>query len=352
MALCGCTTTLDLVVGHGEQVVRLDDLEALVHERRRVDGDLRAHVPRGMSERLSRRDSAQFISRTTAEGAAGRGHPQTAHLARALANEALVDSAVLRVDGHERSGGPVSGREAGGATLLVHPRGKRHDEVAPYHERFLVRQREHLARAQRLVAGAQAGGAHQGVHHHVRLFQAAQLRDGIRAETEGGVGCAAGRHARVARVFAMRAFVERVRRGSAVRQPRPRREACPASVIRQARIAHGDMAHAECPRLPQHLVHASVHGQADHSQLVRMAPHDVERLHADGPCRAQNHDVPHTRPPCRDAPMIGHAAMRRRTGRQARTRTARSRNQRAKWRSWRRRGTRSRTDRASRHDQA
>ena len=33
-----------------EQLVGLDDLEALVHERRRVDGDLRAHDPGGVGQ--------------------------------------------------------------------------------------------------------------------------------------------------------------------------------------------------------------------------------------------------------------------------------------------------------------
>ena len=37
---------VDVLVGHAEEVVGLDDLEALVHQRRRVDGDLAAHGPR------------------------------------------------------------------------------------------------------------------------------------------------------------------------------------------------------------------------------------------------------------------------------------------------------------------
>ena len=47
----GCTTTSMRLVGEAEQVVRLDQLEALVHQRRRVDRDLAAHVPGRVRER-------------------------------------------------------------------------------------------------------------------------------------------------------------------------------------------------------------------------------------------------------------------------------------------------------------
>ena len=43
---------LDPLVLEAEEVVRLDQLEALVRERRGVDRDLRAHRPRRMRERL------------------------------------------------------------------------------------------------------------------------------------------------------------------------------------------------------------------------------------------------------------------------------------------------------------
>ena len=43
---------LDPLVVEPEEVVRLDQLEALVRERRRVDRDLRPHRPRRMREGL------------------------------------------------------------------------------------------------------------------------------------------------------------------------------------------------------------------------------------------------------------------------------------------------------------
>jgi len=44
------------VIGHAEEVVRLYDLEPLVHHRSRVYRDLSPHPPRGMLERVARPD--------------------------------------------------------------------------------------------------------------------------------------------------------------------------------------------------------------------------------------------------------------------------------------------------------
>ena len=73
---CGCTTTSMRSYGEAEQEVRLDHLEALVHQRRRVDRDLRAHVPRRVRERVGRADVAQVVGGAPAERAAGRGQHQ------------------------------------------------------------------------------------------------------------------------------------------------------------------------------------------------------------------------------------------------------------------------------------
>ena len=59
---------LDLVVGDAEQLVGLDHLEALVHQRADESiGDLRAHRPRRMGQRLVDVDVGQL------GGACGRG---------------------------------------------------------------------------------------------------------------------------------------------------------------------------------------------------------------------------------------------------------------------------------------
>ena len=53
---CGCTTTSIWSYVDAEQLVGLDHLEALVHQRRRVDGDLRAHRPGRVRQRVVDRD--------------------------------------------------------------------------------------------------------------------------------------------------------------------------------------------------------------------------------------------------------------------------------------------------------
>jgi hypothetical protein len=52
---------VDLAVLEAEQVVRLDHLEPLVHERGRVDGDLRPHLPGGVGQRLLHRCPGQLL---------------------------------------------------------------------------------------------------------------------------------------------------------------------------------------------------------------------------------------------------------------------------------------------------
>ena len=64
---------LDRVVRHAEQPVRLDQLEALVRERRGVDRDLRPHRPGRMGERLLRGDAAEIRAGPAAERPAGGG---------------------------------------------------------------------------------------------------------------------------------------------------------------------------------------------------------------------------------------------------------------------------------------
>ena len=53
-----------------EEMMRLDELKRLVHQRRRIDGDLRAHGPVGMGERLLRRDTSHVGQAPRPEGTA------------------------------------------------------------------------------------------------------------------------------------------------------------------------------------------------------------------------------------------------------------------------------------------
>ena len=50
-----------------EEPLGLDDLEALVHHRRGIDGDLRTHVPGGMAQGIGLGDLGNLLHREVAE---------------------------------------------------------------------------------------------------------------------------------------------------------------------------------------------------------------------------------------------------------------------------------------------
>ena len=122
---------VDAVEGHVEQQVRLDDLEALVDQGRRVGRDQRAHVPGRVRQRLLGRHVASSVAAPAAERPSAGGEHQPLDLAAAPAAQALGQRRVLGVDGHD----------------LPRRRGPRH-ERAPDDQRLLVRQREDAAGAQ------------------------------------------------------------------------------------------------------------------------------------------------------------------------------------------------------------
>ena len=137
-----------------EEMLGLYDLKALVHEGGGVDGDLGAHVPRGVRERVCGGDGLELSARLAVEGAAGAGEPNAVDLARPLADEALEDGRVLGVHRDKAAG-----------------LGKGHEQVAAADDGFLVRIGEDLIRAEGLVAGVDPREADEGVHHDVDVGQ-------------------------------------------------------------------------------------------------------------------------------------------------------------------------------------
>ena len=63
----GCNDHLDGIQRYPEEQMRLDQLQSLVHQRGRVDGDHRAHVPGRMRERLLQRHRLQLVARASTE---------------------------------------------------------------------------------------------------------------------------------------------------------------------------------------------------------------------------------------------------------------------------------------------
>ena len=128
---------VDAVVRRAEQVVGLDHLEALVHQRRRVDRDLAAHRPgrvRRAPPRRSRRRARRACGR-------GTGPPEAVITSRSTApggspREQLVQRRVLGVDRDQLRAGGL---------------GQRRHQLAADDQRLLVGQREvdALGRARR-----------------------------------------------------------------------------------------------------------------------------------------------------------------------------------------------------------
>ncbi len=77
-----------------EQPVRLDDLEPLVHQRRRVDRDLPPHPPGRMLQRLVRRHVLERLDRLAAERTAGRGQDEPRDLVAAVGRAGTGGSAL------------------------------------------------------------------------------------------------------------------------------------------------------------------------------------------------------------------------------------------------------------------
>ena len=90
---------LDLLVRQAEEKVRLDQLEALVGERRGVDRDLRAHPPRRVRKRVGSRDVGELLARPAAERPTRCGQDDRVHSLGGASLEALEERRVLTVDG-------------------------------------------------------------------------------------------------------------------------------------------------------------------------------------------------------------------------------------------------------------
>ena len=90
---------VDVVVRGAEKVVRLNHLQPLVHQRGAIDGDLAAHAPVGVLQRVLHARSLQILSRPVAEGAARGGKDHAPQTAGGQALDALKDGRVLAVGG-------------------------------------------------------------------------------------------------------------------------------------------------------------------------------------------------------------------------------------------------------------
>ena len=145
---------LDRVVRQVEEEVRLDQLEALVGQRRGVDGDLRPHLPGRVRERVRRRDVFELVARAPAEGTAAGREDESPDLVPRHVSEELERRRVLAVDRQQQPSAPRP-RVAG--------------ELACGDEALLVRERERDAALERPERRVDAGEADDRVEDDVRL---------------------------------------------------------------------------------------------------------------------------------------------------------------------------------------
>ena len=156
---------IDGVVADPEQLMGFDDLESLVHQRGRVDGDLRAHLPRRVRQGVVDGDLAQRLLMAAPERAAagGQHHPPDRHRPQLRQGghlffpengpQALMDGAVLGVHRHDLGARCDPGRL---------------DDRAARDERLLVGQGQPAPRLQRGQRDRQAGEADHSVDDDVR----------------------------------------------------------------------------------------------------------------------------------------------------------------------------------------
>ena len=216
-----------------------------------------------MPERPPGRDAFQIGMAHAEEGTAGAREPDGVHAGSLLAHEALEDGAVLGIDGQELVG-----------------RGERHEQVATHYERFLVREREPLARAEGGIARTQPRRAHDGVEHAVHVIALAELDEGI------------GTHRELA------GFRELVEDG----------------IGGMSGVGDAYAPGAERARSRNEPLGAPVHRKGDDLELVGVLPAHVERLPSDGSRAAEHgdaHPFTHRTPPiCKRSCAVMQPKMR------------------------------------------
>src|SRR5260370_16679213 len=92
---------IDLIRAHAKQPTRLNNLETLIHHRRRIDSDAVAHPPVRMRQRLFGRDVGQRRQRGLSKRPARRCQHQPPHFSVCSAAQALMHGVVFAIHGQK-----------------------------------------------------------------------------------------------------------------------------------------------------------------------------------------------------------------------------------------------------------
>ncbi len=234
--------------------VGLQQLQALVDQRRGVGGDHPAHVPGGMGQRLGRRHVGELFPGATAERSAAGGEDQPVDLGGRPAAQALRQRRVLRIHRHQLAF-----------------RGRPGDQRTTDHQGLLVGQRQDAARLERGQRRRQAGGPGDAVEDDV-TGHSGHLGRCVGAGEDPGQPHPAGRPAALARL----------------------RVEGELQVLHRRGPTHADDLGAGVQGLPgQQPDLAAPSRQAHHAQSLRSRRDDLQRLRPDRAGTAQDHHVAH-----------------------------------------------------------
>ena len=160
---------LNLVVVDAVKKFRLNDFKPLVDERRAVDGNFFAHVPRRVREDFFNRDVQKFAASFSSEGAARRREQKFFNRFKIFALQALKKSSVLRIDGQNFHAASL--RKFG-------------DEFARHNQSFLVGQRDIFSRVDGFNCRFQARKAAHGSQNDFHAVEGRRVDESLTAARE------------------------------------------------------------------------------------------------------------------------------------------------------------------------
>ena len=233
---------LDLLRRQAEQPHCLDQLQTLVHQGGRVNGDLCAHVPVGVLEGIRLGLTAQLLGLHPEEGAAGCREQDLGQAGGTLLIlQALEDGRMFTVHRQQLY------------TMLCHGLC---DQMAAGDKTLLVGKGQIMPAFDRAQAGTKACNAHHAVQHHIGAVQCGQLLEPFRPYQQPGRICTTGKL--------------RIQ---------------PAGRIR---VGHADIARMKLFDLLQDLVYMAVGRKAEH--LIALCTDHIQTLGANGTGRTQQSD--------------------------------------------------------------
>ena len=92
---------LKLIHWSVKEVMSLNELKALIHERGTVDGNLGTHLPGWMRQGVVGRNVFELLTRISEERTTRAGEPNSLDISGVLANKTLENGAVLRINRDE-----------------------------------------------------------------------------------------------------------------------------------------------------------------------------------------------------------------------------------------------------------